>query len=329
MQDMLRIMDVASTLRRGRESAEAQLDVATAKERLRERLLATAAAAGETVTPAEVDAAIERYFATQHTYADPPPSWRRFWAHLWVLRRGCLTLLILFGIVVGGSIWLVGTIAGKSPVRSAPRAEVPSSATPHGTTPPQPQPQPPPPQVTQLAAAWTAFQQVATAAAKLAADVDARSRVQSASAVGEAAHAASDLGRLQQARQRLDELVTRLEEEYTVTVVDRPGERSGIDRYFEGKLSGYYLIVEAKTADGRALSRRITNGETRRTSSVTKWGEQIPEGVWQRIVADKKADGVVDEALFARKERGRHDETVVLDDGKGKPLRRGRQITEW
>lgn len=326
MHDMLRIMDVASTLRRGRETAEAQLDVATAKERLRERLLATAAAAGEAVTPAEVDAAIERYFATQHTYADPPPSWRRFLAHLWVLRLGCLTLLILFAIVVGGSIWLVGTIAGKSPGTSTSRTAVESTAPP--VNPPPRQPPAPQPEAG-LAAAWTAFQQVAAAAAKLAADDDARARVQSASAVGEAAHAASDLGRLQQARQRIDELVTRLEEEYTVTVVDRPGERSGIDRYFDGKLSGYYLIVEAKTADGRALSRRITSGETKRASNVTKWGEQIPEAVWQRIVADKKADGVVDEALFARKERGRHDETVVLDDGKGKPLRRGRQITEW
>lgn len=59
MHDMLRIMDVASALRRERETAEAVLDVATAKQKLRERLLATAAAAGEPVTAAEVDAAID------------------------------------------------------------------------------------------------------------------------------------------------------------------------------------------------------------------------------------------------------------------------------
>ena len=75
MHDMLRILDVASTLRREREQAEAQLDLDTAKARLRERLLATAQAAGEPVTAAEVDTAIAEYFRRQHEFRDPPRGW--------------------------------------------------------------------------------------------------------------------------------------------------------------------------------------------------------------------------------------------------------------
>lgn len=318
---MLRIMDVASTLRRERENAEAQLDMETARLRLRERLLATAAAAGEAVTPAEVDAAIARYFATQHVYEDPPKGWASFWAHLWVMRAGCVALLVVFAVVTFCLSWLVGAVEDSSARRGTPPpvATPPPSATPaagvSGASP--------------LESAWAEFEKVATSAAAIAADDEAKSRVQGARATGQLAYDTKDDVGLKIARQTLDDLVLRLHEEFTVRIVDRPGERSGIDRYHDGKVSGYYLIVEARSADGRTLTRSITNAETRRTAKVTKWGEQVGEAVWRRIGGDKTSDGILDETLFARKERGRCDEVVVLDDGNGKPVRRGRQITEW
>ncbi|MGB3966677.1 MAG: DUF6384 family protein, partial [Planctomycetota bacterium] len=163
----------------------------------------------------------------------------------------------------------------------------------------------------------------------LAADDDAKRRVQAVVTDGDAAHTANDLARLGQAQRRLGDLAARLNEEYTVTIVDRPGERSGIDRYFEGRLSGYYLFVEARTEEGKTLPREITNAETKRTSKVSKWGEQVPEAVWNRVVTDKKADGVIDAPVFAKKSRGSYAEVMTFDDGTGKPLARGRQITEW
>jgi hypothetical protein len=120
MDDMLRIMDVATALRHQRETAEAQLDVATAKVRLRERLLATAAAAGEPVTAAEVDAAIEEYFRRQHEYRDPPRSWARFWAHVWVMRR---SLLLAFAVLAIATVGIVGVGAvGRELVWEGPGA---------------------------------------------------------------------------------------------------------------------------------------------------------------------------------------------------------------
>jgi hypothetical protein len=322
MHDMLRIMDVASTLRRERENAEAQLDAETAKLRLRERLLATAAAAGEAVTPAEVDAAIARYFATQHVYEDPPKGWGSFWAHVWVTRASWLTLLVVFALVTWLCSWLVETVQDAPrhgappppPAATAPAATSPSVASPGATA---------------LESAWVEFEKVQATAAAIAADDDAKSRVQGIGATGKLAHDTADLTGLRIARQTLDDLLQRLREEFTVRIVDRPGERSGIDRYQGGKLSGYYLIVEARTTDGRTLARTITNAETGRTAKVSKWGERVDETVWRRIGGDKQSDGILDETLFAKKERGVHDEVVVLDGGTGKPLRRTRQITEW
>lgn len=344
MHDMLRIMDVASTLRRQRETAESQLDVDAAKAMLRQRLLATAEAAGETVTAAEVDAAIEQYFARQHRYEDPPPSWRRLRAHLWVNRLQVVVGLGFALVLVFGAIALAGAYAAPTPRAQAPVA----SATPVVVTPPpQPTPVPAPappvqapiaptpavvaptPQRDEFAEAWQDFQASMATARKLAGDDGARARLDQVMAVAEAAGPRKDLSRLRSARRELDEVVTRLDEEYEVRVVDRPGEQSGVDRYFGGKLSGYYVIVEARTADGKTLRRRIVNHETKSRDEVMKWGEEVDETVWNRLVADKRADGVVDDALFARKRRGTLAEDVVMRGGDKKPLVRGRSITSW
>ena len=336
MHDMLRIMDVASALRRERETAEAVLDVATAKQKLRERLLATAAAAGEPVTAAEVDAAIEQYFRQQHEYRDPPAGWGRFWANAWVMRR---LLLLVGGVLVGatvGILLLVSTMANSfSPpprpqprtlpkpaaTTPAPQVETPAPAPVREDAVPRPDPA--------LAALWAQFQQDGAAAAALAEDADARQRVQSLRDRGAAAQTAGSLAQLRTAAKELGTLVARLGEEYTVQIVSRPGEKSGVDRYDDrGRLSGYYLIVEAVAPDGRVLPRAIKNAETQRTETVTKWGELVGTATWERVVADKQADGVIDDSYFAHKNRGIYEEQTVLQEG-GKPLRRGRQITQW
>lgn len=332
LHDMLRIMDVASALRRERETAEAVLDADTAKRKLRERLLATAAAAGEAVTPAEVDAAIDQYFREQHEYRDPPAGWGMFWAKAWVMRR---TLFLVTGLLTAATLTIgllamamAGAFAGpEQPVRRVPPARAP--AAPATDRAPTPGPTPAADPAAELATLWAQFERTAAATAALAADQDARARTQGVRDRGAAAHAAGSLDQLRTAHDELTRLAERLGEEYTVTIVSRPGTKSGIDRYDDrGRLSGYYLIVEALTADGRALPRRIRNGETSGVETVTQWGELVSTAVWERVVADKQADGVVDDNRFAEKQRGSYEEKTILEDG-GKPLRRGRQITRW
>jgi hypothetical protein len=313
MHDMLRIMDVASTLRRQRETAEGQLDLATAKQRLRERLMATAQAAGEKVSPAEIDAAIEQYFASQHRYEDPPRSWRRWVANLWVMRGTVMALLFVGALVVFVIMLAMGSFSSRSNVTKTPSLVPPPSARNAGNA---------------LAAAFARFEKQGESAAMLAADDQAKQAVQEALERGKQANTAGDSRRLEEAQRRLDELVQQLEEEYTVTIVSRPGAKSGTERLNAGRLSGYYLIVEALTADGRTLSRQITNGETNQRAAVRIWGEQVTAPVWERVIADKQADGVVDDRVFAKKQRGRLGETMVLRDGE-QPMRRGRQILEW
>lgn len=341
---MLRIMDVASALRRERETAEAQLDAATAKARLRDRLLATAAAAGEAVTPAEVDAAIAHYFAEQHRYADPPNGLKKLLAHCWVQRVGCAFLLILLGAFTWIAVAVLSSVATQPakanvepPPAVAPKATpAPApSVTPPVVTPPVevPKPvlrvEPPKPPTEDLATVWAKFESAAAAAREMAIDDVARASVDQVVKLGRLHHEQQNLDRLKAARSELDEVATRLAEEYTVTIVDRLGEKSGFERLYNGRVSGYYLVVEALDRNGRALSRSIVNTETKSRDTVKKWGEEVEQDVWERIVADKQKDGVVDENVVAKKVRGTMSEEFVLDDGRGRPIPKGRRVTRW
>ncbi|MBL8738988.1 MAG: hypothetical protein JNL12_21355 [Planctomycetes bacterium] len=345
MHDMLRIMDVASALRRERETAEAQLDVATAKARLRERLLATAAAAGETVTPAEVDAAIAHYFAEQHRYADPPPGLKNFLLHCWVQRGGCLFLLVFVGLLSWGVLALLDGFGGGAakpvvapPVRSEPvqkPATPPPSPPVQNVTPtpavvaPVVTPTPPPPPVEDLATVWAAFEAEAAAARAIAADDVAIASVEQVQKRGAMLFRSGNLERLRASRSELREVATRLFEEYTVTIIDRRDEVTGFERLAGDRMAGLYLVVEALDGNGVALARPIVDLERKERVVVKRWAEEVTEEVWQRIAADKQKDGVLDETVFARKRRGFMSEDVVIEDGRGRPLAQGRRVTKW
>ena len=342
MHDMLRIMDVASALRRERETAESQLDATIAKQRLRERLMATAAAAGEAVTSEEVDAAIDHYFAKQHRYADPPPSWRRFRAHLWVM-RGPLCFAVLCLAVLGTGVTmamqaataqpkpaLTPTPAPTTPTRIPEPLPVEPAKAPTPKVEPTPQPIPVPVPAADLwPAAWQKWERSLAAAKKLATAPDGLAAVNQVVPGAEAAEAAQDLDRLRRSQKLLDEVVLRLDEEYVVTIVARSGERSAFERTHDGRVVGCYVVVEALTADGQALPRDVVHTEAKTRNRVSKWAEEVPAEVFERLVADKQKDGVLDETVFARKVRGTSGPVIEMRDGSGRTLQRGRTLTKW
>jgi hypothetical protein len=100
--ETLRVLEVARGLRQEREVAEVALARDEIRTLMRKRLMDAAIITGDKITEADVDAAIEQYFATQHTYQDPPLSFSVFMAHLWV-RRFSLSIIISLIVVV----WIV------------------------------------------------------------------------------------------------------------------------------------------------------------------------------------------------------------------------------
>ncbi|MEM7201942.1 MAG: DUF6384 family protein [Planctomycetota bacterium] len=314
LPELLRIMDVATALRRERETAAAQLDLDQTQGRLRERLRATADATGEPVTDAEIQAAIDQYFRTLHRFEEPPRSWRTVLAHLYVRRGaviGATAALLAVGML---GWWLFGSSAG--PWSSAGR-EARQAAR----------------QQSELDRAWARLGDHYAAVIALAKDTNARAEAERLKANADELHRLGARDRLDEITAQLQALHARLDIAFEIQIVQRPDERSGIPRYYEDengkRVSGYYVIVEAVDATGRRLRRLVHNAEDGEKRRVQTWGEQVPKAVWDRIAADKRSDGVLDEKLFAMKRRGALDEEIVLTGTDGKPLVRGRQITEW
>ena len=95
--ETLRVLEVARGLRQEREVAEVALARDEIRSLMRKRLMDAAIITGDKITESDVDAAIEQYFATQHTYQDPPMSFSVLLAHLWVRR---FSLLFMVGLIL-------------------------------------------------------------------------------------------------------------------------------------------------------------------------------------------------------------------------------------
>lgn len=95
--ETLRVLEVARGLRQEREVAEVALARDQIRTLMRKRLMDAAVITGDRITEADVDAAIEQYFATQHTYQDPPMSFRVLMAHLWIRR---FSVLLIVGLTL-------------------------------------------------------------------------------------------------------------------------------------------------------------------------------------------------------------------------------------
>lgn len=108
LAEMMRILDVAGQLRRQRETAEREFDRDAERRELRGKLAEAARVSGDPVTEAEIDAAIEQYYANLHTYRDPAMSFSVALAHLYIRRGKVLAGLVLIGGLVFGAWWLWG-----------------------------------------------------------------------------------------------------------------------------------------------------------------------------------------------------------------------------
>ncbi|QDU88186.1 hypothetical protein Pla175_15580 [Pirellulimonas nuda] len=301
--EMTRIMDVAGTLRRERRIAEQQLSRDETKQMLRERLLEAARVSGDPVTEQEIDAAIAAYFENLHEFKPPEPGMETFAASVYV-RRGPIAKWAV-GIASAAVLWWALATSGVLP-GTARNERIADDLL-------------------------GQIQQSAAAVQEMAVVPDVQARVDS---FVKSAEAFRESGRPEDMRSVLASIASlesTLKQEYTLRIVQQP--RSGVERNFEDesgkRVSGQYVIVQALDSAGRPLPMEIRDAETGQLKTVTTWGEQVPEAVFERIAADKQADGVLDEAVFASKERGKTDVEVQMSGAEGAPVARGRQITQW
>lgn len=143
-------------------------------------------------------------------------------------------------------------------------------------------------------------------------------------AAGEAALAQRDYDEAREAVADLRTLSDRLQQQYEIRIVSRPGEDSGFWRepQVNERTRNYYVVVEAIAPNGRALTVPIRNEENQRIVDSSKWALRVDQATYDRVRADKLDDGIVQQAVVGMKRRGvlEPEYTVATT---------GATITEW
>lgn len=129
---------------------------------------------------------------------------------------------------------------------------------------------------------------------------------------------------MEKALASFDQLKRLLDQEYTLRIIARPGEPSGVWRVpdLNTNARNYYIIVEPVAANGEILLVPVLNEETDKQTMVSKWGMRVEEDVFQRIAADKKDDGIIQNNTLGTKKKGYLDPSYVIPTS-------GSAITSW
>ena len=295
LDDVMLAMDVVDTLRHQESLVERELGQESRDEALKARLRQIYESQGLEVTDRILDQGIEALKESRFTYTPPKPGFDTFLARLWIRRRavGSIAgiLLVVLVAVVGWQIW-----RSNEASRAAEELQVELTVT--------------------LPAA---VKEAGKAALASATDKDAKAAVEDVIAKGDAAITAKDGDAMRGVVEELNALRADILQTYTLTIVSREGEDTGVFRIpdVNENARNYYIIVEALTDSGEALALPIVNEENGKTETVKKWGVRVPEATFEAIRADKSDDGIVENNVLGEKHRGslKVDYLMDVEDG--------------
>ncbi|VEB97208.1 Uncharacterised protein [Cedecea lapagei] len=101
---------------------------------------------------------------------------------------------------------------------------------------------------------------------------------------------------------RMDEMYEYVAEPLTFIVVDRIGEKSGVERtYDESGGRSWYLIAEAINSRGVPQSVWVKDSETGRERKTTTFGIRISQAEFEKLKKDKQDDGHIDNYIVGNK----------------------------
>ena len=284
LEDLMVAMDVVDTLRHRQQLVERELDSEGRRERLIARLREIYRAQGIEVTDQVLADGVRALEEDRFAYRPPPATFATRIAHLYVRRDQWLGPLLVLLVLLFG-LWLSYYLIAVRP-EAAARAELPGELAQH-------------------------YQRVIRASD----DEAARLQAQQHRAAGELALAD---GRYDDARAAVDSLGhlhRQLGLAYSVRVIQRPGQQSGVWRVpdINTGTRNYYLIVEAVDARGQVLSLPVTSEETGETRVVDAWGIRVDGAVFDRIRADKADDGIIQQRVVGEKLPGQLNPEYRID----------------
>ena len=286
-------MDVVDTLRHQSDIAERELDGQGRRDRLLHRLRDLYQAQGIDVPDHVLQEGIDALEQERFQYQAVAPSWRTRLAHIWVSRgrwgKPIGFLAVLASLFSG--IYLVTDVLPERNMRNALPA--------------------------QIAASLSTIK-------ILAKNPDIVSTAEQRASAAQREIAAENYTGAVQIKDEIAAISKRLQQAYSIRIVARPGERSGVWRVPEINQRGrnYYLIVEAIDNNNRVLEVDILSEETGKRKSVKVWGLRVERDVFERVAADKQDDGIIQSNKVGVKEIGYLQAQYAIATS-------GASITKW
>lgn len=280
LDDVMLAMDVVDTLRHDADMLAHDLSAPDREQKLITRLREIYDAQGIEVPDEILREGVKALDDHRFAYSAPRPS---FLANAYIKRgRWGKPLLVVLGII--GMTWAVNYAAFEAPknaqakkIERALKVGLPKSLL-----------------------------EAKTKALGLAKTSEIKSTVEALYIVGMSEAKSGNYNGALEARNGLDGLNGRLQQSYTLRIVSRPRELSGVIRGADENpdISNFYLIVEGIGASGKPLSVLITSEENQKPSLVKKWGVRVPKAVFDKVAADKRDDQIIQNAVIGQKKIG-------------------------
>ncbi len=291
LDEVMLAMDVVDTLRHNQNLVERELAGDEREKRLVDKLRQIYHQQGIEVSDEVLKAGVKALDESRFVYRPPPAGFETGLARFYVSRRkwgpAALAVALILGIGLGG--YNLAWRPFQAAQAEAARVEL-SEALPR-----------------QMDALYqTIFEE--TKVQQAVGEAEAlRTRGKRDADEGNRAGA-------EQAIAGLTSLRDKLRQEYTVKVVNRPGQKTGFWTFPEinTAATNYYVVVEALDPQGKPLTLPITNEENGQTEDVAVWGVRVPEQTYRAVEADKRDDGIVQRSTLGLKEFGFLDVDWVM-----------------
>ncbi len=301
LDDLMIAMDVVDTIRHRDDLVRREINEPDREADLVNRLREIYRQQGIEVSDSVLKEGVRALKESRFTYVPPPRSWRRTMLEVWVGR-------CRYGKIAAVALGLLGIAGGYQCYSVMRPAQISAEQT-------------------RIEINETLPKSIRSAHADIvgiATDPEVKPQADRLLADGERAIRDKNGAEMSRISKDLDKLRNDLLLEYTLTIVSRPGDTTGVWRQPPRSTTtrNYYLIVEPITTDGRKIKLPVRSEETGEISVVDKFGVRVPEATWSAVSQDKRDDGIVQRNQFGVKRRGtlKIEYLMAHDDGA---------ITKW
>lgn len=283
LDDIMIAMDVVDTLRHREGLVRRELSEEDRETELIARLRKIYKDQGIDVPDTVLADGVKALKESRFVYTPPPRGWKRTLLTLWARRESFGKRAAALVALVAASLTGYHVLVTRPAQLADDRARVEITQTLPKT-----------------------LRQAHADVLAVSGDEAAKQKANALLADGERLIRSGDRAGAKKAGEELAALRDELTREYTLTIVSRPGESTGVWRRPPGNSTArnYYIIVEAIGPDGRKLSLPIRSEESGATETVTKFGVRVPQNVFETVAQDKRDDGIVQRNRLGIKRRG-------------------------